>query len=399
MKHEQEGPRSAEILDERRSTVPDRLKNVPTVCADEELLVISFDGSACVERDLLGDVDRGRLVVCGDSNLVIRQVRGEIDYKAPNLVLLKQKILDRLRIWPDHELLHVKRDWNGSADSLAGVALQRQGGIVVENEGDHQDLSTLNRLDEILVVRSDDQVARVSPVATRSDAGSIINPTVLQEEFARGLRTDLIQQVQAEDTSIVGMNEYLEDNVANPARVEDVRSNPIETGSEVWLYLSRVKEGYFKKLAHQWHGPFRVAKKINEYTMKLQVNGTKYDMLPTVHVSKLKSVKEFPDRPQIALKEGEVDQPNFDEIWLPEDSWVPDRDSSEHGVGKITDMRTDRRTRYGRSYRECLANLKGYDATDWTDETDLNCEALMHEFLRDRSYQKQFDMLQFREEE
>ncbi|KAE8963599.1 hypothetical protein PR003_g31820 [Phytophthora rubi] len=106
-----------------------------------------------------------------------------------------------------------------------------------------------------------------------------------------------------------------------------------------------------------------------------------------------------PDRPKNVLKEGEVDQPNFDEIWLPEDSWVPDRGESEYKVGKITDMRTGRRTRYGRSYRECVANWKGYDATDWIDDTDLNCEALMHEFLRDRSYQKQFDMLQFREEE
>ncbi|POM67552.1 Reverse transcriptase, partial [Phytophthora palmivora] len=39
--------------------------------------------------------------------------------RAPNLTLLKQRGLDRLRDWPDHELVHVKRDWNGSADSLA----------------------------------------------------------------------------------------------------------------------------------------------------------------------------------------------------------------------------------------------------------------------------------------
>ncbi|OWY90947.1 LOW QUALITY PROTEIN: reverse transcriptase [Phytophthora megakarya] len=66
---------------------------------------------------LLKNLDPRRLVICGVSNLVIRQVRSEIDCKAPDLQLLRQRALDRLRTWPDHELLHVKRDWNGSADS------------------------------------------------------------------------------------------------------------------------------------------------------------------------------------------------------------------------------------------------------------------------------------------
>nr|KAE8920000.1 hypothetical protein PF009_g29700 [Phytophthora fragariae] len=123
---------------------------IPTVRADEELVVVSFDGSARVKRggdaysaivwklpewsvvkarsgyaegltvneaeynglllsfDLLDNLDRGRLVICGDSNLVVRQARGEIDCKAPKLVLLRQKVLDRLREWPKHDLIHVK---------------------------------------------------------------------------------------------------------------------------------------------------------------------------------------------------------------------------------------------------------------------------------------------------
>ncbi|OWY95519.1 reverse transcriptase, partial [Phytophthora megakarya] len=75
--------------------------------------------------DMLEGLDRRRLVICGDSNLVIRKVRGGIDCKAPGLTLLKRKALDRLRKWNDHELVHVKRDWNGSADSLASAALPR----------------------------------------------------------------------------------------------------------------------------------------------------------------------------------------------------------------------------------------------------------------------------------
>ncbi|ETI37781.1 hypothetical protein F443_16358 [Phytophthora nicotianae P1569] len=66
--------------------------------------------------DLLSSLDRGRLIICGDSNLVIRQMRGEIECKAPGLTPLRRRALDRRRTWPAHEFLHVKRDWNQSAD-------------------------------------------------------------------------------------------------------------------------------------------------------------------------------------------------------------------------------------------------------------------------------------------
>ncbi|KAG3045819.1 hypothetical protein PC121_g21043 [Phytophthora cactorum] len=145
---------------------------IPTVEAHEELYVVSFDGSARMKRgggaysailwklpgwtvmkarsgyaesltfneaeyhgfllglELLQEVAPKRLVVCGDSNLVVRQVRGEIDCKAPGLTLLRRKVLDQLQKWPDHDVVHVKRDWNASADSLASTALQHQCGVL-----------------------------------------------------------------------------------------------------------------------------------------------------------------------------------------------------------------------------------------------------------------------------
>ncbi|OWZ04641.1 LOW QUALITY PROTEIN: reverse transcriptase [Phytophthora megakarya] len=185
---------------------------IPTIGRDEELYVVSFDGSARVKRgggaysailwrlpewrvvkarsgyaegltvneaeyhglllclDLLEDLDPQHLVICGDSNLVIREVRGEIDCKAPGLTLLRQRALDRLRTWPDHELLHVKRDGNGSADSLASAALERRCGIEIESDAEIQDLITLNRLAEILIVKVEEEIVRVSAVTTRSKA-------------------------------------------------------------------------------------------------------------------------------------------------------------------------------------------------------------------------------------
>ena len=73
-------------------------------------LLLSFD-----LLDRLADQTRGRVIICGDSNLVIRQMRGEIDCttaEAPGLQLLRHKAMEKLLSWPNHEFLHMKRDWN-----------------------------------------------------------------------------------------------------------------------------------------------------------------------------------------------------------------------------------------------------------------------------------------------
>ncbi|OWY91281.1 reverse transcriptase, partial [Phytophthora megakarya] len=169
--------------------------------------------------DMLEGLDRRRLVICGDSNLVIRQVRGEIDCKAPGLTLLKRKALDRLRKWNDHELVHVKRDWNGSADSLASAALQRQRGIEVQETLGYQDLVTLNRLDEILIPKTENPVVRVAAVTTR--AGRARSPVgVMNEGLIREIRVDRIKQAQEEEVWIAGMKKYLSGSIADLTQAE-----------------------------------------------------------------------------------------------------------------------------------------------------------------------------------
>ncbi|OWZ00713.1 reverse transcriptase [Phytophthora megakarya] len=151
--------------------------------------------------DLLEDLAPQRLVICGDSNQVIRQVRGEIDCKASGLTLLH------------HELLHVKQDWNGSADSLASAALQRQCGIAIESDAEIQDLITLNRLDEILIVKVEEETLRVSTVTSRSKVRSGVrvgsDPESVREEVVRELRIERIRQSQDEESWIMGLKKYL----------------------------------------------------------------------------------------------------------------------------------------------------------------------------------------------
>ncbi|OWY91801.1 hypothetical protein PHMEG_00039475 [Phytophthora megakarya] len=179
---------------------------------------------------------------------------------------------------------------------------------------------------------------------------------------------------------------------------EDAGSHQIECGSRVWFYLDRVKEGYARKLAHQWHGPFRVAEKINEFSVKVEIAGTWYQIFPVVHVSKLNLVKDFPDRPRVELTVDEADRLDFDDILLPEDSWVPDLGADEYEVERILDVRSGKKPRFGRIYREFLVHWTGYDESTWVDEADLNCGAILNAFLRERANRNRFNVMQSHEE-
>ena len=196
------------------------------------------------------------------------------------------------------------------------------------------------------------------------------------------------------------VNEYLRS--ASQARVlthnEQVVGHKIQPGTQVWLYLDRVKEGYAKKLAHLWHGPFRVLELVGEYAARLEVRDTEYRLFPIVHVSKLKKVREFPDRPGDKLTVDEADLVDFDECLLPEDSWVRELEEGEFEVEQILESRTNKKTRYGRQRREFLIRWKGCADPSWVDEVDLNCGALLREFERKVTNHNRFEMMQSHEE-
>ncbi|KAJ8520142.1 hypothetical protein ON010_g17989 [Phytophthora cinnamomi] len=130
-------------------------------------------------------------------------------------------------------------------------------------------------------------------------------------------------------------------------RRRDFRPHEIEVGMQAWLYLDKVKEGYARKLAHIWHGPFKVAEVIITYAVRLEFAGTEYRLFPIVHVAKLKPVRGFPYHPSVCLTTGDQDRLDFDEGLLPEDSWDVDLAEDEYVVERIADMRSGRRTVMG----------------------------------------------------
>ena len=158
------------------------------------------------------------------------------------------------------------------------------------------------------------------------------------------------------------MNERLEVAIRGRAdrHNEDRDLLDIDRGSRVWLYLDRVKEGYARKLAHMWHGPFRVAEKCGDHAVKLDIAGTPYRLFPIVHVSNLKLVRVLPERPTGGLNVDEASRFDFDEALLPEDSWEGNLDADEFEVDKIIDVRSRRKTRYGRIHKQYLVQWKEY---------------------------------------
>uniref|UniRef100_A0AAV1U163 Integrase catalytic domain-containing protein n=1 Tax=Peronospora matthiolae TaxID=2874970 RepID=A0AAV1U163_9STRA len=146
-------------------------------------------------------------------------MRGEIDCKAPGLQLLRHKALEKLQSWPSHEFLHMKREWNQSADRLASTALQSEKGRTVVAEEDRQDLMTLNRLDELLKPKQDGQLARVTAIA-RSARRIRHEPEVIQEEIVQRIRIQRIVQAQDEERWIVNLKTHLSGDVSNLDAVE-----------------------------------------------------------------------------------------------------------------------------------------------------------------------------------
>ncbi|ETP43989.1 hypothetical protein F442_09383 [Phytophthora nicotianae P10297] len=269
-------------------------------------------------------------------------MRGEIECKAPGLTPLRRRALDRLRSWPAHEFLHVKRDWNQSADRLANTALHQQEGTVVTSEADHDGLVVLNRLQELLLPKDEGSVVRMA-ATTRSRTRSKNSAEVLQLDVVQRIRKDRVLQAQNEEKWIVNLRAYLSGD------------------------LESLDAGACGKIAGDYD--------VDEGGLLLCCS-----------------------RPTSTLTNREADRVDFDEGLLPEDSWERELEEDEYEVERIADVRSSKKTRYGLTRREYLVFWKGYDEPSWVDEIDLNCGALLRDFDRGRTDRNRFEAMQSHEE-
>jgi hypothetical protein len=151
-----------------------------------------------------------------------------------------------------------------------------------------------------------------------------------------------------------------------------------EIGDSVWLYMARVKPGLTKKLAHLWHGPFRIIDKKEEFMVKLKME-TEYKFFPWVHVSRLKLRTESPDRPTTEASPM-PEEDDLDAALLPEDSWEADEASGEYEVEATLDVKWTKLSRTARRVRQYLVKWTGYTKPEWVNASQLNCGRLQYEF-------------------
>ena len=166
-----------------------------------------------------------------------------------------------------------------------------------------------------------------------------------------------------------------------------------DVGDSVWLYLARVQDGLSLKLAHCWHGPFRIEEKGDEFRYKLRTAGTDYRITPWVHISRLKPRILSPERPS-SPPTGVSDEFQLDAALLPEDSWAPEEAAGEFEVESIQDVRWTKATRHSKLRREYLVRWTGYDEPDWVPVERLNCGHLLYEFDQSAKARSRFRAMQ-----
>ncbi|OWZ06512.1 LOW QUALITY PROTEIN: hypothetical protein PHMEG_00021226 [Phytophthora megakarya] len=166
----------------------------------------------------------------------------------------------------------------------------------------------------------------------------------------------------------------------------------ISVGDAVWLYIPKVQPGLSRKLAHLWHGPFRIAEVTDDFRVRLTIDDTGYRVNPWVHISRLKPRALFPKRPTVRTEIDDHD--DLDAALLPENSWEVDNTNNEYEDEEVLDLRWSKRTRTSKRTREYLVKWKGYDEPDWVPLAQLSCGTLLYEFNQGAKARARFQAMQ-----
>ncbi|KAH9147524.1 hypothetical protein LEN26_004705, partial [Aphanomyces euteiches] len=180
--------------------------------------------------------------------------------------------------------------------------------------------------------------------------------------------------------------------IANRARrhnaqlPEDVDER-IKVDDAVWLYIDQVKPGVKVKLAHRWHGPFRVLSRPNDYSSELESRvrhtGKVYRFHAIVHDSRLKPRRIYLERPvEVLLNVPEID---FDEeLALPDDSFLGGRPDRDDLLGSRPQVVAARNVRYTEGTKEYEVQFHQGGPWIWEALVNIPPTELIYEFERVR---------------
>jgi hypothetical protein len=137
--------------------------------------------------------------------------------------------------------------------------------------------------------------------------------------------------------------------------------------------------------------PFRIVEKDeqNEFRVRIKTEGTPYRVFPWVHVSRLKPRILHPARPNVQMEV--LEDIDFDEALLPEDSWEPS--PGHYEVEEIRDVRWHH-CRGGRKRKEYLVKWARYEEPTWEPVDRLHCGRLLYEFDRSTRSRARFAAMQ-----
>ena len=137
---------------------------------------------------------------------------------------------------------------------------------------------------------------------------------------------------------------------------------------------------------------------IGDHACKLETPGSGYTVFPTVHLSKLKLVQEYPSRPATDLVVDPAERFDFDEALLPEDSFEPNPNEDVYEVEEILDREViPPRTRNGRRQIRYRIMWRGYNEPQWVLEEDLSCGGLLFDFHERLKARNRFGVMQSHE--
>ncbi|GMF66220.1 unnamed protein product [Phytophthora lilii] len=172
-------------------------------------------------------------------------------------------------------------------------------------------------------------------------------------------------------------SEAVESGEASDSTEKASHRSLFQPGSRVWLFMERVKPGLTKTLAHRWHGPFRIKRKVEEFAYELELpDKAGYRFYPVVHVSRLKAASEDDRRPTTEIVDGlsEDERCDFDEELLPEDSWEPEAGDDKYIVEAILDDRWPISTGTERQQRQFYVKWRSYDKPTWDQSQSCHAE-------------------------
>jgi ribonuclease HI len=106
---------SGKVLEERSDAIGTATNNI----AEYRALLLGIERAAALGAK--------RLELIGDSELIVRQVKGEYKVKDTNLRELHQQVRGALERFDDWSIRHVRREENAEADRLVNEELDKAG--------------------------------------------------------------------------------------------------------------------------------------------------------------------------------------------------------------------------------------------------------------------------------